>query len=122
MIMTEEQRQDFNSLSARKKKNFLKIASEHPQWDFSKVMTKLAFDEKTDSFIDNGGRDVDPNDTGLWRDILRGVKVTLSKFQSISSRIITVLDTAIKTLTKAIEAGIKKAGMIIRGIKESLFY
>ena len=122
MIMTEEQRQDFNRLSREDKRKVSVISSEHPQWGFSQVMAKLAFDKQTEVFIERGGEDVNPNDPTIWRDILRGVKVTLSKLKSIGSNILNILDGAIKSLTLAIKAGIKSAGSIIRKIKDSLFY
>lgn len=121
MEMTPQQRQDFNSLSAAKKKKFLETSSEHPGWTFQQVMAKLAFDTQTEEFIEKGGNDVDPNDGEVWVEVLKGVKRTLAKMKSIGQSIFNAIDGAIATLSAAINSGIKRIGGIIRKLQESLF-
>lgn len=108
MQMTNEERQDYNKLTKEQKEDFEYQARKHPDWEFQTVMIKLAFEEKTDETINNGGKDADPNDINIWMAILNGVRTVLSKFKSIGKQIFNILDNEITFIQEQIKSGIRK--------------
>ena len=108
MQMTTAERQDYNKLTREQKEDFEYHARKHPDWEFQMVMIKLAFEEKTDETIENGGKDVDPNDINIWMAILKGVKTILSKFKSIGKQIFNIIDNEITFIQEQIKSGIRK--------------
>lgn len=121
MEMTIEQRRDYDKLTKEQKEDFAYIERKHPNWSFSQVIVKLEFDIRTDTTINEGGKDVDPQDPDIWLTILGGVKVALSKFKSISASITNAINGAISSLKQMISLGIRKVGNAIEKILDSIF-
>ena len=70
--MTSEELNEFNGLSAEQQEEYRYQANKHPNWDHSKLMTRVGFSEKVDNIIETQG-DVDVNDKGIMQEILEGV-------------------------------------------------
>ena len=121
MEMTQEQRQDYNKLTKSQKEDFDYAKRKHPDWSFTQLMAKVAFEEQTVETIEKGGKNVDPQDPDTWLLILEGVKKTLSRFQSIGQFIFAAIDGAIQTIKGLIWAGVKKVGSIIDNLLDSIF-
>ena len=121
MQMTTEERQDYDKLTEQQKEEFDYQCRKHPEWSFKQVMAKLAFEEKVDETVGNGGEDVDVNDPVTWVAILEGVKITLSKFVSIGRAIFVTIDSAITSLKGLILAGIRRIGTVIDDLLDRIF-
>lgn len=122
MQMTNEERQDYNKLTKEQKEDFEFHARKHPDWEFQMVMISLAFEEKTDETIENGGKDVDPNDINIWMAILKGVKTILSKFKSIGKQIFNIIDNEITFIQEQIKSGIRKINdAIVRHLFDEVY-
>ncbi len=111
--MTNEERQDYNKLTREQKEDFEYHASKHPDWEFQMVLVKLAFEEKIDETVVNGGYDVDPNDVDIWMAIFKGVKTILSKFKSIGKQILNTIDDNIAFIQEQIKSGVRKINDVI---------
>ena len=70
--MTSEELNEFNGLSAEQQEEYQYQANKHPNWDHSKLMTRVGFSEKVDNIIETQG-DVDVNDKGIMQEILEDV-------------------------------------------------
>lgn len=121
MQMTNEERQDYNKLTKEQKEEFDYQSRKHPDWSFKQVIAKVAFEEKVDTTIDNGGEDPNPQDPTIWLTILEGVKATLSKFKSIGRSIFIAIDSAITSLKGLIRAGIQRIGDVIDNLLDKIF-
>ena len=121
MEMTYEQRQDYNKLTKSQKEDFDYNERKHPNWTFTQLMAKVAFEEKVDDTIGDGGKNVDSKDPIVWITILEGVKTTLKKFRSIANSIFTAIDGTIASIKGMIAVGMRKVGDVIERLFDSLF-
>lgn len=79
------------------------------------------FDEKVDTTLNNGGANVNPEDSTIWLTILEGVRTTLTKFKSIGRSIFIVIDSAITSLKGLIRAGVQRIGAVIDNLLDKIF-
>ena len=121
MQMTAEERQDYNKLTKEQKEEFDFQSRKHSNWSFKQVIAKVAFEEKVDTTINNGGVNVNPKDPTIWLTILEGVRTTLTKFKSIGRSIFIAIDSAITSLKGLIRAGIQRIGDVIDNLLDKIF-
>lgn len=121
MQMTNEECQDYNKLTKEQKEEFDYQSRKHPDWSFKQVIAKVAFEEKVDTTINNGGANVNSKDPTIWLTILEGVRTTLTKFKSIGRSIFIAIDSAITSLKGLIRAGIQRIGDVIDNLLDKIF-
>lgn len=97
--MTDEELEIYNGLSSDEQDEFDYQSEKHPDWTFKKVMTKLAFEKKTDETLEKGGEDPDPDDTSLWEVIVEGVKDFLNQFPLLRE-VVRIIENAISTIVR----------------------
>lgn len=121
MEMTNEERQDYEKLTRKEKEYFDFYSKTNPDWSFKQIMVKLAFDEKTKIVIEKGGSDANLQNPSIWKTILEGVIITLSRFNSIGSSVINAIGDAIAELKGLIKAGVDKIGDAINSLWGKIF-
>ncbi len=75
-------------------------------------MTKIGFEQQTDNLVE-GGKDVDPRDPSILKQILEGTKRFLKKYGIDVGKIMDMIDGAIKTLSKVISSGLDFLGDVV---------
>lgn len=103
--MTYEEQQQYNKLSYKQQQRYNEYRKDKPHWGHGQIMAKIAFIEKLDKTIDNGGKDVDSNSPVIWKEIFESVKNFLKRID-ISGSIIKMIDQALETLGDLIYRGI----------------
>ena len=53
---------------------FERIKAEHPDWSDEQIWTAVAIQLQTSATIDNGDKDIDPNDPTFWEEIISKAK------------------------------------------------
>lgn len=121
----DEQRQGYESLSAKQKRRFRDIEEDHPKWSYGQIMAKLEIDNQTDVIIDssNGGELNGPEDLSpkVWEAIFVGAKTVLQNVKGIGYKIIVSFDAAISTIKTWIIAGLSRVGNRIGKLLGGLF-
>lgn len=70
--MTQTEQCEYNKLSLDQKGEYDYQKGKHPDWDHSKLMVKVGFNDKVDSMLEQG-RDVDPDDKDVMQSLVEGV-------------------------------------------------
>lgn len=121
----DEQRQGYESLSARQKRRFRDIEEDHPNWSYGQIMTKMAIDSQGDKAVEkmDGGEVIGPEDLSpdVWEAILVGAKTVVQNIKGIGYKIIVAFDAAISTIKTWIIAGLSRVGNRIGKLLGGLF-
>lgn len=103
--MTEQERQQYNSLSWDQREEYDRIQRKHPNWSHKQIMTRIAFDP--DPFIE---AKKDPNSPDVMREILQAGKAFLIEVGCFVWDVFALIDDAIDALTDMIDRGLTYIG------------
>lgn len=70
--MTYQEQEEFNKLSELQKEDYLRYQQRFPNWDHTKLMTRVGFNTKIDDVVETQ-QDVDLNDKSIMQEIVEGV-------------------------------------------------
>lgn len=107
--MTYEEQQQYNKLSYNERMDYDYIKSKHPSWEHSQIMAKLSTDIQIGIMIDKG-KNVDPNDPKILKEILEGAKRFLIGAGIFIAAVFEVIDDALDALGDLIYRGISYIG------------
>jgi len=77
---------------------FDEMKAKHPDWSDEQVWTAISIEMEADKTIEEGGKDINPNDPVLLRNIIEGAKKWLEEvlpvvFQKVQDFFMQVLDS-----------------------------
>ena len=80
----------------------------HPDWSDEQIWTAISLDMEADVVIENKGKDVDPDDPDVIKEILVGARNWLSEvLPQIFERVKNFFDKIISTLASWVQKGLQ---------------
>lgn len=80
----------------------------HPEWSEDQIETAVSIDMSAESEVNRRGKDIDPDDPDLIRDILEGARTWLAEvLPQVFERVRSFFDNIINTLTTWVQNGLK---------------
>ena len=82
--------------------------AKHPDWSDEQIWTAISLDMEADVVIENKGKDVDPDDPDVIKEILVGARNWLSEvLPQIFERVKNFFDKSISTLASWVQKGLQ---------------
>lgn len=107
--MTYEEQQQYNKLSYSGQKVYDETKVKHPNWSHDQIMAKVSIDHTIDIRIDQG-KDVDPDDPEVFKEILEGAKAFLIGMGIFIAAVFEIIDDTLEALGDLIYRGITYIG------------
>lgn len=83
------------------------IKSKHPEWSDEQIWTAVSLDMQTDTVINERGNDIDPNDTNVIKEILKGARIWLEEvLPDIFAKVALLFERLLETFEDWVRIGI----------------
>lgn len=80
----------------------------HPDWSDDQIKTAISIDMSAENEVNRRGKDINPDDPDLIRDILEGARTWLAEvLPQVFERVRSFFDNIISTLTTWVQNGLK---------------
>lgn len=118
--MTAQEREEYNRLPKSVQEDYDYNKRKHPNWSHQQLISKIGFESQLDTMVDSG-KDVDPKDPSVLKQILEGTKRFLKRYGIDVGKIMDMIDGAIKSLSRIIDYGLDFLGDLVDGAIGWLF-
>lgn len=86
---------------------FNELKKKHPGWSDEQIWTALSLDMETDAVIEEKGKDVDPNDPDVIKEILDGARNWLEEvLPEIFAKVKVFFDNLLSTIGDWVSKGL----------------
>ena len=86
---------------------FNELKKKHPDWSDEQIWTALRLDMETDAVIEEKGKDVDPNDPDVIKEILDGARNWLEEvLPEIFAKVKVFFDNLLSTIGDWVSKGL----------------